>query len=372
MEQFKNSMLVRILDDLKRGACRIEDIDVLVEDINNNFLPESPKSPKVEDTRDGRFQLLNEQNNHKQIEEEDPDFLIQSLLSEPPGVKEQAPSDLIYELMYGKKNARREEIDSEAFINEIFFQEFNEENNRKQKEEEDSEAFIRQLLDEEKRKLQDELDHKHYLCLICGDEYSIENIYVLDNCNHKYCIDCLEQMLMVKINDGSVQEINCPDPTCGNQIDYNQIKQIVRDERTFAKYEEFNLKKTLETIPDLRWCPRPGCGNAMIGSNDNPMMICSNDSCRFSFCFRCKEEWHADVTCEKYQEWKVENNEAEARYIDWVKTNTRDCPKCRANIQKNGGCNHMTCSNCRHEFCWLCKIDYNSSHWETSSCSQYS
>ena len=38
----------------------------------------------------------------------------------------------------------------------------------------------------------------------------------------------------------------------------------------------------------------------------------------------------------------------------WISANTKRCPKCTAPIEKNEGCNHMTCRKCRHEFCWIC------------------
>lgn len=37
---------------------------------------------------------------------------------------------------------------------------------------------------------------------------------------------------------------------------------------------------------------------------------------------------------------------------------TEPCPKCAIIIEKNGGCSHMTCGKCKHEFCWNCFGDY--------------
>jgi len=34
------------------------------------------------------------------------------------------------------------------------------------------------------------------------------------------------------------------------------------------------------------------------------------------------------------------------------------CPNCGVMIHKNGGCKHMQCVKCRHEFCWFCLGTY--------------
>ena len=35
-------------------------------------------------------------------------------------------------------------------------------------------------------------------------------------------------------------------------------------------------------------------------------------------------------------------------------THAQHCPHCRAPIEKNDGCNKITCWRCETNFCWLC------------------
>lgn len=93
------------------------------------------------------------------------------------------------------------------------------------------------------------------------------------------------------------------------------------------------------------------------------------------FCFSCLKDPHWPASCTDVSKWlnrlideKKEirsslyevsdspTNEDIAQQM-WLRANTRPCPKCKAPIEKDEGCNHMTCTNrrCKHEFCWICR-----------------
>ena len=126
-----------------------------------------------------------------------------------------------------------------------------------------------------------------------------------------------------------------PNPDCKVTLHISEVRHLVPD-NLFEKYERFVLRSALNGMSDVRWCPKPGCETAMVGDPHNLMMICPSSSCKYTFCFNCKEEWHADSTCEQYQQWKLENSEADARYEKWVQENAKKCPNCSSPIEKNG------------------------------------
>lgn len=62
--------------------------------------------------------------------------------------------------------------------------------------------------------------------------------------------------------------------------------------------------------------------------------------------------------CDQLDRW-LQKASDESENVTWMLANTKKCPECRAPIEKNGGCMHMSCKKnsggCGFEFCWLCR-----------------
>jgi len=76
---------------------------------------------------------------------------------------------------------------------------------------------------------------------------------LLASCAHIFCKSCIAAMCEVQISDGAVQFVRCPD--CGENLLPADIQPLV-DPDAFARYEDFTLKRALEGMEDLSWCPR--------------------------------------------------------------------------------------------------------------------
>ena len=79
--------------------------------------------------------------------------------------------------------------------------------------------------------------------------------------------------------------------------------------------------------------------------------MCSE--CGLITCFKCGKPWHEGSACEIDEGLGLDPTLA--RYLL-----VAECIKCKVPITKNGACNHMTCSRCGAEFCWICRGEYRS------------
>jgi ariadne-1 len=93
----------------------------------------------------------------------------------------------------------------------------------------------------------------------------------------------------------------------------------------------------------VKWCPAPGCERAIAYADGGERDI--DCSCGARWCFKCREEAHAPAPCEQVAQWNAKNR-SDKDNMDWILANTKMCPKCKAAIEKNNGCNHMYVIHC--------------------------
>ena len=125
----------------------------------------------------------------------------------------------------------------------------------------------------------------------------------------------------------------------------------------FERLRRFRLENFVTSSKDLRWCPGAGCDKIVRSGAACTSVKCTvaNGGCGAAFCVRCGEEAHQPAGCPALAEW-AEKCQNESETANWILANTKRCPKCQTRIEKNQGCNHMSCSQCKYEFCWMCMV----------------
>lgn len=190
-------------------------------------------------------------------------------------------------------------------------------------------------------------------CEICFMMLPVNQMTGLE-CGHRFCYQCWNEYLTTKImEEGVGQTIACAAHNCPILVDDQTAMRLVKDPRVRIKYQHLITNSFVECNRLLRWCPSPDCSYAIkVSYVDAKPVSCQ---CGYVFCFACGESWHDPVKCGLLKKW-IKKCDDDSETSNWIAANTKECPKCNATIEKDGGCNHMVCKNqnCKADFCWVC------------------
>ncbi|XP_066909118.1 ankyrin repeat and IBR domain-containing protein 1 [Halyomorpha halys] len=211
----------------------------------------------------------------------------------------------------------------------------------------------------------DENIEEDALCGICLSP--LKTVLSLD-CGHKFCRSCWSTYLTSRIQEGD-SSLVCPASACRHLVCPEVVEGMVSP--TVAKrYLQFDIKAFVEQNKTIKWCPHAGCGRAVKLPQLLPQGKMSHavdcGSGHF-FCWECLGEAHAPSSCHDWRNWLQKISQVRPEEITghgsesedaanclWLVTNSKPCPNCKSPIQKNEGCNHMRCSKCKCDFCWVC------------------
>jgi len=204
-------------------------------------------------------------------------------------------------------------------------------------------------------------------CDVCIEDLPREQFPyedVTDRCNHdkNICSACLSQSIAAQLDDKGWDQITCPTSSCAAKLSSGDV-EMWTERHIVDRYHRFMIASTLDTDPDFRHCLREGCqfGQVHESGTEEPVMYCGE--CFFKMCFVHKRAWHEGQTCAEYDESlqsKARHLREESQSEAVIAETSKVCPGigCETRIEKGEGCDHMTCTRCRHEFCWKCLAPY--------------
>ena len=146
-------------------------------------------------------------------------------------------------------------------------------------------------------------------------------------CDHSWCHECLKRIFTLSLTDPA----HMPPKCCSDE--YVPLKHV--DKLLSYQTKKLWNKKYIEyTTSNRIYCPEVNCGE-WIQPKDIEAGVGKCSRCKTKVCVLCNGKAHGDGECPK--------DEDLMKFIETAKKNKfQRCYSCRAVVELERGCNHMT------------------------------
>lgn len=198
-------------------------------------------------------------------------------------------------------------------------------------------------------------------CVICLENNDVSQIFVVNDCQHRYCFSCMKQHVETKLREALVPK--CPHHGCKSELDVDSCKKFLTPQ--FIEIMFQRKKEAIIPVTERVYCPNPRCSVLMSktevleysrkeGIDVDGLGARRCVTCNGIFCINCKVPWHHNMTCAQYKTLNPNPPAEDAKLKLLASRNLwRQCIKCNLMIELAEGCYHMTC-RCGFEFCYNC------------------
>ena len=202
-------------------------------------------------------------------------------------------------------------------------------------------------------------NNKEEECDVCNELFIPNEKNRVEKCGHIFCSGCWYDYLSVNIKENKLPSIKCLDYKCQEKLSDEFIINLLNSNKELIQlYKRYKLELEIINDPNKKLCPYPNCDSYLEQKNkNNKKVTCKNNH---TYCFICLEKEHGNSPCKE----KIDDSIKEFAKNHFVKR----CPNCGIVIEKNNGCNHITCVQCGHQWCWLCNEKYNEGHFKDGKC----
>ena len=196
-------------------------------------------------------------------------------------------------------------------------------------------------------------------CEVCNEMFTVHEKNKVKKCGHAFCSNCWYDFLSIKIKENKLPSIKCLNYNCKEKLnDEFIIRLLNHNNDLIRKYKRYKLELEIINDPNRKLCPYPNCDSYLeLKQIRHKDVTCKNNH---TFCFECLKKPHGKLPC---------NANLDKSMKEYAKNNfVKKCPKCSIITEKNNGCNHITCTKCGYQWCWLCNQEYDANHFTGGKC----
>lgn len=212
-------------------------------------------------------------------------------------------------------------------------------------------------------------------CAVCA--LSNELLYTTQ-CYHSLCYNCWDEYIKNKVS-GLTGSVICPEDGCQQSLDPVLVTSHLETNEAMVyaqKYTELHITQSegLKRCP-FENCLEIACYHEPIAKGEHVPLIAKHHSSEIIYthsCFLCEANEHWPASCQSVKQYESERSYTENNYLSTgapVKECIfyKLCPSCNYPIEKDGGCNYMTCF-CGVKFCWKCLTELKTIEDESHFC----
>ncbi|PBP23658.1 hypothetical protein BUE80_DR005338 [Diplocarpon rosae] len=184
-------------------------------------------------------------------------------------------------------------------------------------------------------------------CSACMDELCLHS-FPPDKLAVQYqhettiCCTCLAQSINIQLADVVWDPVQFPE--CSEALSFDLVREWASGE-AFERYGRKVLIYAFQDVPNFTVCLGPGCDSGQIHGrgDDLPMMTCC--ICYFKTCYIYQISWRSEKICAICNAGRRDRIKQEVASENMIIKTTKPCanPECKAPIEKNDGCGHLSC-----------------------------
>ena len=198
-----------------------------------------------------------------------------------------------------------------------------------------------------------------FICSICLETVSDEEVFEQESCNHKVCRDCGRNYVLHEVDARRIPIRCCvctaekAKPPSGIIAEREAFLVLEPEEQ--ERYLRFALEATfMSQAKNLSKCPSADCTGVFFLEDDTDKSgraFCQ--VCLKQWCHRCgSQKWCDEGVCCR----RAKANEAardDATLKQCLAKGYKGCPACGEMIERREGCNNILC-RCGARMCYVC------------------